>query len=72
MNKSERDKKLDELKDKFKAYVQKKRDALELERKFLELVLEKQGFTAAGRSSANLDKLKSIATVKQLLPTINF
>ena len=68
LNDQQRQAKLDELEEKFKDYIRDQRERLETERKLLKLVLENQGFSSSARRNANSDKLKSLATVKELLP----
>ena len=67
-DKNLRDAKLDELKTKLEQYVEKRREELRMEREFLDMVLKNQGFNSVGRTTANSDKLKALATVKQLIP----
>lgn len=64
----ERKLKLDELDEKFRDYIRDQRERLEREAALLKLVLENQGFSNSARRNANTDKLKSLATVKELLP----
>ena len=59
---------LEALATKVEEYVTKQQHRLHLEYEFLDLVLQKQGFQAAGRVSANMDKLKALASVQELLP----
>ena len=66
-NKSDRLKKIEKLEKKFFAEVSRRRERLELERKLLQMVLDTQGFKATSRRSANMDKLKGLATAKELL-----
>ena len=70
LSQQERIEKLEKLEELLKQFVLEQKERLELEKEFLELVLEKQGFTSAARRNANSDKLTALATVKQLLPTI--
>ena len=69
LTKQAREIKLDELEAKLKSYVKEQRQRLEYERDFLKLVLDKQGLQSAARRNANTDKLTTLATVKELLPT---
>ena len=62
--------KLDELETKLKEYISEQRERFDLERKFLQLVLEKQGFTSSIRRSENLDMLKSFASVNSLMSEV--
>jgi hypothetical protein len=64
----ERNLKLDELEEKFTAYIRDQRERLKTERALLKLVLDNQGFSNSARRNANTDKLSSLATVKELLP----
>lgn len=59
---------LEELAAKVEEYVTRQQHRLHLEYEFLDLVLQKQGFKSAGRVSANMDKLKALASVQELLP----
>lgn len=68
LSEDERNQKLDELEEKFKDYIRDQRERLENERALLKLVLENQGFSSAARRNLNTDKLKSLATVRELLP----
>lgn len=60
---------LAKLKEKLEAYIGKQKDRLKLEYEFLDLILSSHGVAAAGRRTANMDKLKGLAQVWELLPS---
>lgn len=63
--------KLASLEKTFKAYIKERRARLEIERQFLESIAARQGITATGRRNANYNKIRSLAAVKDLIPTAN-
>ena len=71
LDKTHRDARLDELKTKLEEYIKDRREELRIEREFLNMVKENQGFTAVNRATINTDTMKALATVKQLIPLTN-
>jgi regulator of sirC expression with transglutaminase-like and TPR domain len=67
----EKERKLDELEAQFKQYLKDQRERLLQEKRLLKLVLTNQGFSNSTRRTANLDKLKALATMKQLMPNFD-
>lgn len=67
---TKRKQKLEELQAIFEEYIADRQKQLHLEYEFLALVLESQGLVASSaRRRGNLDKLRGLATAKELLPT---
>ena len=66
---SERLEFLDKLEQTLEEFITKQQHALHREYEFLDIVMKHQGVSTSGRVSANMDKLKGLAQVQEILPT---
>lgn len=71
LSKAERDEALDKLEKTFLAYIDGEQARLTTEYNFLQAVKEAHGIEgSSGRRSKELDKIKALVTVKELLPSV--